>query len=155
MSWAACARKYLRVRGEESSGGSLGDSLKEIPPRARRRVPFSDYSCTPSGKYLRVRGEEPVGAGKLARRKEIPPRARRRAGFLPNRLVGPGNTSACAEKSGVVVGWTRCKWKYLRVRGEEFDTNDVTREAAEIPPRARRRAMWGSRGKKLMGNTSA
>ncbi len=95
---SAVLRKYLRVRGEESTMAGSSGARAEIPPRARRRVipklwapeligntsACAEKSAKPprnfrrARKYLRVRGEKrPLsrpGRGTV----EIPPRARRR-----------------------------------------------------------------------------
>ena len=113
--------------------------MKEIPPRARRRVQLpqrflalsgntsacaekSASAVTPSTfgrKYLRVRGEEVVRYAPCRAVLEIPPRARRRGDAQVLDLAGIGNTSACAEKSGAQRHWEGGDRKYLRVRGEE------------------------------------
>ena len=49
-----------------------------------------------------------------------------------------GTTSACAENTGSLQGFTCYTWNYLRVRGEYWRFCNHTRGGAELPPRARR-----------------
>ena len=149
--------------------------LKEIPPRARRRVimiprPYSGCGNTSAcaeksfrrsalgivpWKYLRVRGEESLPVANLRGNGEIPPRARRRGRPSREEPCRVGNTSACAEKR---AGQSRPKpnpWKYLRVRGEEHPTPTTRTRIKEIPPRARRRDAKVCASRLTVGNTSA
>ena len=148
-------RKYLRVRGEESSSKFLSVSGPEIPPRARRRGarrphrtarPGNTSACAEKRlrqperrgnlrKYLRVRGEEWAMMFAAWAILEIPPRARRRATPRYPARVCPRNTSACAEKSYPLI--------------------NIKSSPREIPPRARRRG--GARPPTMLGtgNTSA
>ena len=86
---------------------------------------------------------------------EIPPRARRRVISAYPEATDLGNTSACAEKSRR-GGWgLRCRRKYLRVRGEEYNGRLKIPLVAEIPPCARRRGISQHRQRRGRGNTSA
>ena len=67
-----------------------------------------------------MRGEENTRGFKKAAEAEIPPRARRREGVGDVDVDGIGNTSACAEKSCIIICSLDIDRKYLRVRGEEF-----------------------------------
>ena len=64
-------------------------------------------------------GEEDAADMTKSVLEEIPPRVWRRASAMRALGARPGNTSACAEKSGVVVHAVVLAWKYLRVCGEE------------------------------------
>ena len=110
----------------------------ELPPRARR-IPqaiekHGNESGTTSacaentagslrhhlnmGNYLRVRGEYlKIGFGDRKFR-ELPPRARRILDVAEAEVVHDGTTSACAENTMRVMGFTLTGWNYLRVRGE-------------------------------------
>ena len=167
--------KYLRVRGEEIAGVLLLGILAEIPPRARRREALILFAtrllgntsacaekrcpkhqpCWSQWKYLRVRGEEAPARISDTRAAEIPPRARRRADAGTCRCGDGGNTSACAEKRHVPAPRNSQGWKYLRVRGEEARACTAEFSRVEIPPRARRRAFFGSVCSDMKGNTSA
>ena len=163
------------MRGEETHARSALSGEVEIPPRARRRgrprnslwgVTGNTSACAeksstnapkPSqpSKYLRVRGEEGQGGCLWGGLLEIPPRARRRGWHAPPVHFGHGNTSACAEKRMVCVVLTVLCWKYLRVRGEEFDQHTSPEDELEIPPRARRRDVGRDDWWACTGNTSA
>ena len=86
-----------------------------------------------------MRGEEDPSDDGLAWKREIPPRARRREKSGPSNVDDSGNTSACAEKSGLSGRSKKDNWKYLRVRGEESELDILSTQLEEIPPRARRR----------------
>ena len=86
---------------------------------------------------------------------EIPPRVRRRAGSSQPIRSPIGNTSACAEKSGLSPRAERLRWKYLRVCGEETRLSTASARTSEIPPRVRRRATPVNRVSVGQGNTSA
>ena len=147
----------------------------EIPPRARRRDLWrgstvgrdgNTSACaekrlvfagtkTHRGKYLRVRGEEASSTPPKTATTEIPPRARRRANSGQNALNGKGNTSACAEKRHRKRWLGSFRWKYLRVRGEEFAIIASEVAVSEIPPRARRRVRHHRQRGRRIRNTSA
>ena len=147
----------------------------EIPPRARRRgarcfwlvgVSGNTSACAEKSsepgllhpaywKYLRVRGEEPLLGLLVCGFQEIPPRARRRDEERTLRLIGFGNTSACAEKRRSKHEVSQNPWKYLRVRGEETKPSCREPISSEIPPRARRRAFRAPGPVDGNGNTSA
>ena len=167
--------KYLRVRGEEVYKHPGNGTYLEIPPRARRRDRrrvvarhprrntsacaekrgFDTLRDSVTRKYLRVRGEEMSEASTVLVSMEIPPRARRRGTRENIRHAGRGNTSACAEKSRCRNLSLRRRRKYLRVRGEEARACTAEFSRVEIPPRARRRAFFGSVCSDMKGNTSA
>ena len=91
-------RKYLRVRGEESTDPARGSLMPEIPPRARGREVSARRRAREAGntpacagkshtpppqsqqyrKYPRVRGEECTHCSSPLALVEIPPRARGR-----------------------------------------------------------------------------
>ena len=115
--------KYLRVCGEEQYAAKNSRSLREIPPRVRRRVARQGCRACVGGntsacaekrrsmhepqpvpwKYLRVCGEEHDHSIIPPAIMEIPPRVRRRAGGVLSLVALWGNTSACAEKSGHIL----------------------------------------------------
>ena len=66
-----------------------------------------------------------------------------------------GNTSAYAEKRGLLRIAGEQSWKYLRVCGEESQINSAAAFDMEIPPRMRRRGAPTVRGRAGPGNTSA
>ena len=131
----------------------------EIPPRVRRRVIFvqgggvaigNTSACAEKrltaadrtadyGKYLRVCGEEFTLSEPRLQEMEIPPRVRRREMHNFFQLVDDGNTSACAEKSGLADALLKNIGKYLRVCGEELPASSIRLAMVEIPPRVRRR----------------
>ena len=102
-----------------------------------------------------MRGEEAPATVPSSREREIPPRARRRVSLASLLSAALGNTSACAEKSCGTRRWGRSHWKYLRVRGEENGVCPQQGAAAEIPPRARRRAAQMIWDTQVLRNTSA
>ena len=111
----------------------------EIPPRMRRRAAFVYAFVDVGGKYLRVCGEEWSTITREDFLEEIPPRMRRRVVSVEKVYGREGNTSAYAEKSGLVLPCGRRCWKYLRVCGEESHRERGRHQSQEIPPRMRRR----------------
>ena len=151
-------RNYLRVRGEYNSPHAKYWSMRELPPRARRILPYEPTSKNPHGttsacaentrsltanramswNYLRVRGEYAVPASEPLIPRELPPRARRIHTNLPAYTEQIGTTSACAENTipgGLVSGG---QVNYLRVRGEYRSSGLSGVWIEELPPRARR-----------------
>ena len=137
---------------------NLGNSKKELPPRARRIRPASHWrgltrgttsACAENtrrcrrfypkaGNYLRVRGEydrPPLAAPAAA---ELPPRARRIHLRGPQEVALIGTTSACAENTRLHKDTIRDLRNYLRVRGEYSWTWRNSHSQPELPPRARR-----------------
>ena len=106
-------------------------------------------------KYPRVRGEESLCAVCNATTAEIPPRARGRDHHAPSRYQKAGNTPACAGKSSNTSSADISKWKYPRVRGEESGGSTRGDRPAEIPPRARGRALMALLVLRFVGNTPA
>ena len=105
--------------------------------------------------YLRVRGEYfPPGCLPCARW-ELPPRARRIQGFALPSAIRKGTTSACAENTGAPLGLPTCVRNYLRVRGEYHTAMMQAKDAAELPPRARRIRSLISSTRWATGTTSA
>ena len=84
-------------------------------------------------------GEENLSLLILTLHREIPPRVRRRVINIRGRSRVHGNTSACAEKSGVETFSEMGARKYLRVCGEEKVVLPIAGVQPEIPPRVRRR----------------
>ena len=102
-----------------------------------------------------MRGEEQEMGSIWTKIAEIPPHARRRGIRLLLAQRIPGNTSACAEKSGR-RRWRSPKFgKYLRMRGEERFEVDPSAQTVEIPPHARRRECERQPATINEGNTSA
>ena len=100
-------------------------------------------------------GEERRSFLNAAGLKEIPPRVRRR-GATARTLVAPlGNTSACAEKRGLMRRMRLIYRKYLRVCGEENPQHHQPLTLWEIPPRVRRRDVGTILYRVRTGNTSA
>ena len=115
----ACARNYLRVRGEYLTFSSVVSAPTELPPRARRiplgikTTPYqkgttsacaentSAFSINTEGSrnYLRVRGEYTKKPEKTSFTVELPPRARRIRTAVPRQRCEGGTTSACAENT--------------------------------------------------------
>ena len=163
------------MRGEDPRLTTRAGRLREIPPRARRRLDgdavlacdlgntsacaekTSDHARRVNGhwKYLRVRGEDHRGRGIHPRDPEIPPRARRRRRLVRQSCPARGNTSACAEKTSACPSIPGRGRKYLRVRGEDIVPAMSLTPIWEIPPRARRRHGVSSQGHHGHGNTSA
>ena len=149
---------YLRVRGEYSPIWVLGGPCHELPPRARRihydaafllRLLGTTSACAENTRhecgpwrllrnYLRVRGEYPVSPWNSWSTRELPPRARRIHCNHSVILTFPGTTSACAENTCSSFPPPCHGWNYLRVRGEYHHQQPRPRQAAELPPRARR-----------------
>ena len=100
-------------------------------------------------------GEEGFDAADAAYLSEIPPRVRRRA--IPTDQLNSctGNTSACAEKSTIIIYPLLIKRKYLRVCGEENPQHHQPLTLWEIPPRVRRRDVGTILYRVRTGNTSA
>ena len=163
------------MRGEETLQGQPGSTVTEIPPRARgrevlgvctRAVAGNTPACAGkscvrsvrsrrSRKYPRVRGEERSIMRMFAPALEIPPRARGRARRTPDNSVSTGNTPACAGKSGAASQSHARLRKYPRVRGEEINSRVTGILGAEIPPRARGRAVLRQQDQRCRGNTPA
>ena len=152
-------RNYLRMRGEEPPMTQRPDTIKELPPHARRRgsrvvvVGFErgitsacaeksatvDSACSRAWNYLRMRGEETVSVPYSSSGLELPPHARRRALAHPGGFMGHGITSACAEKSKRWHHFALVLGNYLRMRGEELLMTTSGLPDKELPPHARRR----------------
>ena len=138
---------YLRVRGEYAIATAIEAQPWELPPRARR-IPSAwswaiflsgtTSACaenTPHGpqrpgqewNYLRVRGEYPTRYATKMDRAELPPRARRILGLIRCCKACRGTTSACAENTQHVEPCKLFRRNYLRVRGEYFTMNRMSR----------------------------
>ena len=107
------------MRGEYNNIDDGGDSVLELPPRARRihattRIPNNHIGTTSAcaentnidagkgvatGNYLRVRGEYSMGAILMRMMVELPPRARRILNTTGQQVNAIGTTSACAENT--------------------------------------------------------
>ena len=105
--------------------------------------------------YLRVRGEYRSRSSGVRSRPELPPRARR----IPLPAVGgerhPGTTSACAENTAIFWLGKPRHGNYLRVRGEYGIKCMRLRMVRELPPRARRIPVSGTKAAGFTGTTSA
>ena len=79
------------------------------------------------GNYLRVRGEYCEEKHMRLDHSELPPRARRIPPMVRNDRGKNGTTSACAENT-IAPTLTRASCRnYLRVRGEYFTMNRMSR----------------------------
>ena len=93
----------------------------------------------PEWNYLRIRGEESWQSWSARKLKELPPHTRRRGLIQKTGANGEGTTSAYAEKREGVRETKRCKWNYLRIRGEELLSELNKSDMSELPPHTRRR----------------
>ena len=109
----------------------------------------------PSWNYLRVRGEYLRKIVNMHKQMELPPRARR----IPRSKIevrkNDGTTSACAENTGFSDTPDELSGNYLRVRGEYHTAMMQAKDAAELPPRARRIPYMKSKFGVDLGTTSA
>ena len=149
---------YLRVRGEYCLMACVRDSLRELPPRARRirhqhiteisqggttsacaeNTPNHATNHGGDRNYLRVRGEYELDSTREQLNQELPPRARRIPCNIESSPRKPGTTSACAENTTGKVFKGLSLGNYLRVRGEYRKTLCLRAWLLELPPRARR-----------------
>ena len=134
----ACARNYLRVRGEYLTFSSVVSAPTELPPRARRiplgikttpyqkgttsacaeNTPCTQPQVAPRRNYLRVRGEYETWILANPSYGELPPRARRIHLHREYLWWAKGTTSACAENTSLSLLSPSLLQNYLRVRGE-------------------------------------
>ena len=153
---------YLRMRGEEFVLQPSPAFKAELPPHARRRggaeantgpnngitsacaeKRFSQYrSPWLFRNYLRMRGEEYPPGSLIIPPSELPPHARRRVPSTMAHAAMHGITSACAEKRVPEPRKESRSRNYLRMRGEETGRIGKRRTMVELPPHARRRALW-------------
>ena len=163
------------MRGEYSWTFSSRKVYPELPPRARR-IPRRIFlwrsetgttsACAENTRldrgsgpdqwnYLRVRGEYSPTSGQVAPPKELPPRARRIQHIRQENRVTVGTTSACAENTGAGCSSPGNHRNYLRVRGEYHTAMMQAKDAAELPPRARRIPFRWAPCSASLGTTSA
>ena len=88
--------------------------------------------------YLRVHGEYLFDRHINRLIPELPPRARRIRRQAHTINPTDGTTSACAENTLRGAHAPRCRWNYLRMRGEYVQAEYAIDTCSELPPHARR-----------------
>ena len=86
---------------------------------------------------------------------ELPPRARRILNPYDGFAKIHGTTSACAENTEAGRHPHHQHWNYLRVRGEYLPPHGMRLKCLELPPRARRIPVSGTKAAGFTGTTSA
>ena len=148
-------RNYLRVRGEYSSTATMPLGKEELPPRARRILSRFGIVIKVRGTTSACAENTPQSSGWGFTCAELPPRARRILSWLKLLFLIIGTTSACAENTRELMGNTRNRGNYLRVRGEYIWIWIGVILHPELPPRARRILIGGGLSTIVSGTTSA
>ena len=116
----------------------LGQAPRNTPACAgKTRRPSS--ARPPVRKHPRLRGEDCSVVATMSSQFETPPLARGRRDDHRRPLLRPGNTPACAGKTGIDSGRIDIYQKHPRLRGEDVVWEFWTTGLMETPPLARGR----------------